>query len=137
MIRQLTSMPRCDSIVQFIRTFLIAFLCTVAAIGHAPAWVHMATCDNCVTEVKSVASCCHHCNEIEISNPGCEHQETPGDSDSCALCQSLSRPVGFGWEHFSPPVSDFVAERVNASPSTIIYELWMAAAHPRGPPLSA
>ena len=130
MIRQPTSMLHRDFLVQFIRTFLIAFLCTVAAIGHAPAWVHSATCDNCVTEVKSEASCCHHCQEIEISNQSCERQETPCDSGSCAICQSLTRPVGFGWEHSSPTVSDFVAERVSTFHATITYELWMAASHP-------
>ena len=131
-----------DSLVQFVRPVFIAFLCTVAALGNAPAWVYRATCDECSTKVGSVAQascghCCHYQHEeAEILTQRREHQEAPQDSDSCAICQSLACPVGVGWEHVPPPQSDTVAGRLTAFSATIDYELWMAAAHPRGPPRS-
>ncbi|WP_146516058.1 DUF2946 domain-containing protein [Rubripirellula amarantea] len=104
-----------------VRPILSSILCCVIVFGHAPAWLHVATCDTCCDDssgslsssgiVGSYACSCHshHCDtshhhdskktesaECGDASPCDTPQEgEPHDSDSCPICQSLASPCGF------------------------------------------
>lgn len=126
--------------MQPVRPFLTALLCIIAANGHAPAWFYVARGDAWVVEVASepfCGHCCHHRHNDVASERSEKRPETPHDSDSCAVCQSLACPLGVTWEHSSTLATDIAAERVEAFFVAAAPELWIAAAHPRGPPILA
>ena len=38
----------CIAMMSYFRFYFVAFLCIAAGLGHAPAWAHVATCNECV-----------------------------------------------------------------------------------------
>lgn len=93
-----------------LRPLLTAVLCCVVAFGHAPAWLHVATCgkaigvnlDGCETTGGSGHCCCKRSNPFaeRIVSKGSrgEHQgSTSQQSPSRSLAESLpdsSQPPG-------------------------------------------
>ncbi|WP_390895602.1 DUF2946 family protein [Stieleria tagensis] len=125
--------------MRFIRPVLAAILCVVAALGHAPAWLHVAGCHDCApiaAEPDSSCgnSCCLHHHGADESKRDGESPEVPHDSDSCAVCQSLACPVGVGWTSEPPSVFDAAPESAVVHSSRVLHELWLASSRPRGPP---
>jgi hypothetical protein len=135
----------------FVRPFVISLLCGMAAIGHAPAWLHVAGCDieshlQASSEVDAAnASDCHHgcCHQPADVQSAESERHTDGDSthphgshdpDTCLICQSLGMPNGFGWQLESPLSNQQLVELAIASgvepPATAL----LSIPQPRGPP---
>ena len=98
----------------FVRPIAISLLCAMAALGHAPAWLHVAGCDHEKQQLASGASvsevddfhpgCCHHSLQNADRSDEHESSEKPGhshdghESESCVICQSLAVPNGVAWK---------------------------------------
>ncbi|MDG2221987.1 MAG: hypothetical protein P8L85_11435 [Rubripirellula sp.] len=139
-----------------VRPIFVAFLCIAASLGHSPAWVHVASCEDCASagsdrvpacEGKGVevpaSNCAHGCDHHhgdlpkQSSKQGGERSDLPHDPDSCATCHSLACPIGFGWTPVSLAISGHATDRGTVFSAFISHQFWVPAAHPRGPPLSA
>lgn len=132
-----------------VHAFIVALLCSFAALGHAPAWFHVYKCaefsveqrdHNLETVVISQYNCC--ANRHGESTCGEEGQDrdssddAPYNDNSCAVCQSLAGPVGFVWTPVSTCVRARTIDRTAVVSARIAHQQWADAAHPRGPPLS-
>jgi hypothetical protein len=130
------------------RPFLSTILCCVIACGHAPAWLHVATCDghahakSIVLSEKAGASahCCHHHHDDEpqsstqpdTKGDGSNHEH---DSGSCLICQSLANALGVTWDlSVSLPV-DAVSQPAMLPVDCMFASASLSIAHPRGPPV--
>ncbi len=122
------------------------------ALGHLPAWLHVATCDqhshvglvqDAASEATTCSHGCHHhgddrrvvtddCVPCEDSQPVHDH-----DSDSCALCQSLASPVGFVLVLEQPLALEYLGEPVFPCADRLPVEASIAIPQPRGPPVVA
>ncbi|TWT93529.1 DUF2946 domain-containing protein [Neorhodopirellula pilleata] len=137
----------------FVRPLFISLLCGMAAIGHAPVWLHVAGCDHESHLRVAVHSslneqapstekgdchhgCCHH-NTVEaegVADESSDHSHDGHHSDSCFLCQSLGVPNGVGWQLTSPSVV-LAGVEITKIPSLIAPESsFRSIPHPRGPP---
>ena len=134
-------------VLKYVRHFVAILLCSVAALGQAPAWLHVSLCNDCETHAHPSkperkahscghASCRHHAAQEETdSSEGTP--TTPGhDSDSCAICQSLACPVGSRWTLTKPFVVGDVRERLSSPPPPVAVLFRVATVYPRGPPTS-
>ncbi len=135
-----------------IRPFLSSILCCVIAFGHAPVWLHVATCDgHSHAEVveksddsaKSCSHCCHYLDvDTGVDQPsmiargaGGSHQEH--DSDNCLICHSRATPSGVAWQTF-PPVFTGASSLPAPLPGECVFvSASRTIAHPRGPPIVA
>lgn len=143
-----------------IRPFLSSLLCCVIVFGHAPAWLHVATCDGHSQPKTSVASektesaclhCCSHHFEDDASvtdqasvgdldslrvagDSGTGHEH---DSDDCLICQSLASPCGVAWQLSAPLATELVSQPALLSTDRCFASASLSIAHPRGPPALA
>ncbi|TWT73322.1 DUF2946 domain-containing protein [Allorhodopirellula solitaria] len=133
-----------------VQSIVSTILCCAIAFGHAPAWLHVAGCeDGCGSMLAQVPqstgaicphSCCHDTSQPTVSASADESTDSPvsssvpHDSDTCATCQSLAGSFGvippgmvtLSPERASVPVSLSSAEAAVAGSISI--------AKPRGPP---
>lgn len=135
----------------FVRPIVISLLCGMVAIGHAPAWLHVAGCDHARhlqidSEASSIESsgcqhgCCHHVN-VE-TNRGAEEPVEEGsnrshdghNSGSCVLCQSLGVPNGVAWQLPTLSVIRADCEITEISRSLAPESNFRSIPQPRGPP---
>ncbi|WP_149752599.1 DUF2946 domain-containing protein [Rubripirellula obstinata] len=113
---------------------LVSSLCALLVLGHAFAWLHVATCKDgacgdiackataCRTVVSDHACCghSHHhggpADDNAEANPieGDQSQQPgpPHDSDSCSICLSLATPCAFGDASFTLPISEPACQRI-------------------------
>ena len=137
-----------------VRPIAVSLLCVVAALGHAPAWLHVASCDHGIqrggiqridlSSSDAVGLDCHHacCPPPANTNRSGEQESSgePGHSDgdhhseSCTVCQSLLVPNGVGWKleviqgvRFDGGIANIPAVAAPESTS-------LSIAQPRGPP---
>jgi len=138
--------PRKSSMASFARPFVISLLVGMAALGHAPAWLHVASCDR---ETHSSGSdspsivgrgCCQHAVTVAESQPektgGKDHHHSHGDhdSDSCLICQSLALPNGIAWQLDLPACFQEHVELINVSGVAAPESTSLSIPQPRGPP---
>ncbi len=142
-----------SAMISLIRPLLSSLLCGVIAFGHAPAWLHVATCDSnshshalasptvtSPTEPASVCShgCYHHVAEVNESETASHshesHSDHQHDSDNCVICQSLASPTGVAWEQAIAGISEFVSEPAFLIGCCPLTATFLSIAHPRGPP---
>lgn len=129
-----------------IHPFVVAMFCIFSALGHSPAWMHIADCRHSFTLdqdhqgnhfTPTHSHCCdhqHHPPLGKAENKSRRQGEVPCDQDACAICHSLTCPVGSGWTPLVCSVSVGVAFRTTILSTTITQPLWVAVANPRGPP---
>ncbi len=129
-----------------VRHLVVAFLCSVASFGQTPAWVHVASCEDCVPApddegveqpaARCVHGCEHHHSDppAQASEEGGEPSDFPHDPDTCATCHSLVGPVGFGWTPVSLFFSGDASDRGAVFSAFIARQILVVAAQPRGPP---
>lgn len=172
-----TNNSKASSPLLYVRHSLTAILCIVAASGHVPAWLHVASCNGCVgvecqDESESSASNCQRscrqrserseraetdrCSDRDqldqrepaheertkhnrfrhngLPHDGFPRDGLPHDGDSCAACQFLACPLGFEGAPLLSPIFETAPGRAAVFSATVDHELWVAAAHPRGPP---
>ena len=147
------SLKRTSSMTSPIRPFLSSILCCVIAFGHAPAWLHVATCDGHSHAKSSVSSekteptcshCCHHQHDDEeatgqellrIDGDGGSHHEH--DSGNCLICQSLASPCGVTWQINQTLVTGLVFQPAFFPSECLFASASLSIAHPRGPPVVA
>ena len=134
------------------RRLLSIVLCCVMALGYAPAWLHVATCDGHhaserLAHADSTASCgCGHSHEHGGSGnvdlpaedfEGTDSESTPAnghDSDSCPICQSLSNAKGVATKLHVPPVSSLVSWPISQPNDNIFVASAHSTVQSRGPP---
>ncbi|WP_345321575.1 DUF2946 family protein [Novipirellula rosea] len=142
-----------------VRPVLSSILCCMIAFGHAPAWLHVATCEGhshakaCVSS-DSVSSekteptcshCCHHHHDDDASatdqdrlriagDDGSHHEH---DSDNCLICQSLASPCGVTWQLSLPIVTGLVSQPALLPAESVFASASLSIANPRGPPALA
>ena len=123
------------------------------AFGHAPAWLHVATCeDGCGDAVVAVPDdsvtacshgCRHHASDASDSKATSEESGLPAnpadqhDSDTCAVCQSLAASIGVVSLSATTLAREYVRERLffGADQDPVVASL--SIAQPRGPPAVA
>ena len=136
-----------------LRPVLISVLCSMIALGHLPAWLHVMTCHGHSyeavnpTAARKVSPCPHGCHhhavddrsvstydsaQSEDSHPTHEH-----DSDTCAICHSLASPVGFFLIFEQSLEPKYLGEPVFVCADRIPVEASNAIPQPRGPPALA
>ena len=140
-----------SSMTSFVRPIVISLLCGMAAIGHAPAWLHVACCDHeshrqvasasASTDARSCGhSCCHHATaktDSNVNEAASEDSSQPHeghDSDSCLICQSLGLPNGIAWHLDSPSTRQEIVELINVSSVIAPESASLSIPQPRGPP---
>ncbi len=149
-----------------VRPFLSSVLCCAIALGHAPAWMHVATCDghshSMVTKnVANPSSGCSHCCHQHhgdgraddtvagfavTENAPVGHSPTRGggpvgshdehDSDDCLICQSLASPCGVTWKLESLLLLSVVVQPALLPIERSFASPTLSIAHPRGPPVA-
>lgn len=129
-----------------VRHLFVAFLCIVASFGQTPAWVHVASCEDCSPAQDDegieppVARCAHGCDHhhgdppAQSSKEGGEQNNLPHDQDTCATCHSLAGPVGVGWTPVTLSFSEYATDCGKVFSTFIAHQILAAAAQPRGPP---
>ena len=141
------------------RHILGSLLCGLIVLGHAPAWLHVGTCDGHGHALSSVASeetasvcshgCGHHASHHEAAAPEAaatdphshdspvsddQHQH---DSDTCAICQSLAGPGGVTWDLLVSVPAEFVPQPVFVAAESTLSATLLSIPQPRGPPAVA
>lgn len=131
-----------------IRASISALLCSLILLGHVPAWIHVASCENCCQDYHSHvltgsshahSHCC--CTESDgksgenlFVSDGEESSSSNHDSDRCAVCQSLSGVTSAACAVLDLPIVDGLCETVTVfcfqSPALVCGFV----ACPRGPP---
>lgn len=132
--------------------FLSIILCCVMALGYAPAWLHVATCDGHhaserLAHADSTASCgCGHSHEhggsgkVDLPSEDSEGTDSEGtpdhghDSDSCPICQSLSNANGVATKLNMPPVSSLFSWPISQPSEHIFVAPSRSTVQTRGPP---
>jgi len=139
-----------------VRLFIAPLLCCVLAAGHAPAWLHVLTCESTAhsvdpaDEVAGAPACCSqhsHCSSergksersksetratatnASQGSPGHQHH-----SDDCMVCQSLAGPLGVTWEFQQPVATSELCERVVPLTDCQVASVILSLPHLRGPP---
>lgn len=137
-----------------VRPILSSILCCFIACGHAPAWLHVATCDgHSHTQVSgpdltAASSCsfgCHHHHDdkptvvaddgVQIDGDGATHDEH--HSENCFVCQSLAGPCGVVPEIGILLAVGLVSQSSAVSVERLVVSASLSIAHPRGPPVVA
>ena len=127
-----------------VRPILSSILCCMIAFGHAPAWLHVATCEVDCGDTSGVSSdsltacgCCHHSDEPAESSSQPDAPADHHDSDSCAACQSLAGSIGVVSLSETTLAREYVCDLVfvRAEQDPIVASC--SIAHPRGPPAVA
>lgn len=127
-----------------VRSTLMSILCCVIALGHAPAWMHVATCDGhcsyasvengaCGSGVSHSCGCHSHGSDATAKD---DRPDPPPahDSDSCHICQSLAAPSGVVDHHCPQLVSDSVCELAVSRLATVYARSSISWPPLRGPP---
>lgn len=135
-----------------VRLCLTSLLCCVFAFGHAPAWLHVATCGEHCQQAsienangRSVAnhSCgckSHECQTAKgkadrsDSSPN-QDSDSGHDSDSCHVCQSLAAPSGLVEYDDVDVVVDVVCELAVFYSATALPTSSISWPPLRGPPV--
>ena len=146
---------RMSSMTSPSRPFLSSLLCCVIAFGQLPALLHVASCHghaHCQrvgVEKDSTEVCshgCHHQPDIHQtdSSVGGEkrhvvsNEESPAaplhDSEHCAICHSLAKPVGLVWNFELPLVQECLSQLAPICVDRLLVEASIAIPQPRGPP---
>ncbi len=143
-----------------VQSLLTSIMCCVIAFGHAPAWLHVATCDDgCGTALLSnVASpvadaetsvsacphgCCHHAAKVDLSSEAQSPTDLPSkpsdhhDSDTCAVCQSLAGSNGVVSFVCASLALEYLCEPAFICADRAAVEASISIAQPRGPPALA
>jgi hypothetical protein len=139
-----------STMTSLVRPFLSSMLCCVIAFGHAPAWLHVATCDDHGSEASffaklgsaTTAHTCgchgHACDpsptDGDTSQESSPHESKSHDSDNCAICQSLAAPSGFVSDHFALPRCGFVFEQSVCRSTNVFARSAVSWPPLRGPP---
>ena len=131
---------------------LSIILCCVMALGYAPAWLHVATCDGHhaserLAHADSTASCgCNHSHEhggsgnVDLpaeNSEGTDSEGTPDNghnSESCPVCQSLSNANGVGTKLSVPPVGSLDSWPISQANDHIFAVPSHSTVQTRGPP---
>ena len=124
------------------RQIAVALLAGLVAIGHAPAWLHVADCEHheshfSVAEIFSTG--CHHgCHHDHVNEAEDAQQDSEShdkhDSGSCAICQSLASANGVVWQLEADLRSELCFETKRISVSLNIESTSLSIPQPRGPP---
>ena len=142
----------------FVRSLLVASLCGMALLGHAPAWVHVADGSHgcvgqdcfgsvCQSKPRIIQRCPATCCGAEpqtaatdasdgeaVADDIASDSPTPHDPGTCPVCQFLTVPSGVGSPVVWAPVGVVLnapAIRVRSlRPHGVVQRL----IHPRGPP---
>lgn len=133
------------------RPLLASLLCGTIVLGHAPAWLHVGTCEGhghasaAVAPEGSVSACSsgcmHHASSPAATETGAglhdsgDHQ--PHDSDNCVTCQSLASPSGVTWELLVSLPSQFVSHPAYVASESSFSATLLSLPQPRGPPAAA
>lgn len=133
------------AVLTYLRHSIAVSICTVAALGHAPAWLHVTMCGNSETassdsEITPASSGCGACCNPKQEPPSEEHSApspAPHDSDSCVICQSLACPLGSGWIPVTLATTGDVQDRLTIQPPPLALAFWAGMPRLRGPPVSA
>tara|TARA_R110002073_G_scaffold35970_9_gene104881 strand:+ start:8934 stop:9320 length:387 start_codon:yes stop_codon:yes gene_type:complete len=126
------------------------------AVGHAPAWLHVATCEGHSHSEASVFSekteptcshCCHHhhhddddassTDQDRLQNAGDDGSHHEHDSDNCLICQSLASPCGVTRQLSLPIVTGLVSQPALLPAESVFASASLSIANPRGPPALA
>ncbi len=147
------------------RPTLIAVLCSLLALGHGPAYLHVATCDghratvdddseSATTElaISELTGCCSHSCAAHTCSADTRHTSSPvthasdsapdtehptHDSEHCVVCQSLALPGGAVTLPTTLDFSAMLDERCVAfQPSSPMADA-RGPFQPRGPPACA
>ncbi|GAA5505418.1 DUF2946 family protein [Novipirellula caenicola] len=134
-----------------VRPVLSSILCCMIAFGHAPAWLHVATCEGgcgevAVSDAPSTTcshGCCHHSSSAADSDKPIEDPDRPAepadqhDSDTCALCQSLASSIGVVSVSTTTLAPEYVCEFLLVGTDQDPVVAPFSIAKPRGPPALA
>lgn len=133
-------------LVIHLRPTISALLCSFLVLGQAPAWLHVASCDNHAElhergvrdhDIASTDHCCHDhdSDDSESGDSADEHPDHEHDSDHCAVCLSLIGPNGWLDQFDAPTLVEtaphWLSIRLNRAAQTRHISLPL----PRGPPL--
>ncbi|WP_404305627.1 DUF2946 family protein [Neorhodopirellula lusitana] len=138
------------------RPLVASLLCSLIVIGHAPAWLHVATCESeshahvmdSASDTVFVCShgCHHHATAPDASSsdadetvPASHDSSSPHEHDSstCGICQSLAAPVGVTWELVVVLPVEFGSELTSVPPARPLSATLLSIPQPRGPPVVA
>ncbi|WP_145117146.1 DUF2946 domain-containing protein [Rosistilla oblonga] len=119
------------------RPILPSLLCLVVAWGHAPAWLHVATCDGHGHHHAAASVCSHGCHhhagdDSKTSDGESHHQH---DADDCPICQSLASPSGVNWNLDPSLLSDRLVQSSDPILDAVAVAATLSIARPRGPPV--
>ena len=118
----------------FVRPTAVLTLMSLALLGHAPAWWHVASCGAGDGDATSTSSCCPHCgcNGAGVDPDGgsvptdADHCGSGShDHDDCFICQSLAVPIGEN--AIEPPPTAVLL------PAVYLSTVAAVIADPRGP----
>ncbi len=133
------------------RPLVASLLCSLIVFGHAPAWLHVATCDSeshshaddNASDAVSVCphGCHHHVTESEASTtdasetvPHSQDSNAPHDHDTCGICQSLASPVGVTWDLVVVLPTEYASELTSVPAVRPSLATLLSIPQPRGPP---
>ncbi|WP_417746867.1 DUF2946 family protein [Rosistilla oblonga] len=132
------------------RPILPSLLCLVVAWGHAPAWLHVATCDGHGDHHAAASVCSHGCHHHagDLPNAGdlqADESNAAGacdgeshhhhDADDCPICQSLASPSGVNWNLDPQLLSDRLVQSSDPILDAVAVAATLSIARPRGPPV--
>ncbi|MGB7342878.1 MAG: DUF2946 family protein [Pirellulaceae bacterium] len=137
-----------------LRPILASLLCGTIVLGHAPAWLHVGTCEGHSDSQSVVASE----QTVSVCTHGCQHHTPPPadpktvsdthnspvsgdhhhhDSDTCVICQSLASPGGVTWELLVSLRLEFAASPSFVAAESVLSSTLLSIPQPRGPPVVA
>ncbi|WP_368861065.1 DUF2946 family protein [Rhodopirellula halodulae] len=132
-----------------VRSVLPILLCSVVALGQAPVWLHVGSCDGhasvetapAANENGSCSHCCHHRDAASRPVEGDDAKQSGSsssghdhDSHDCFLCQSLGAPTGFTTVDLTPPLAELSIDEASLLYARVDVSTHRSTAHPRGPP---
>ena len=145
---------RMSTMTSLFRPLLTSMLCCVIAFGHAPAWLHVATCDDHCGHESSAGhvDATPHAHVCPLSGHGRQAAgtieqvrlpsdvplgaHTPHDSDGCGICQSLAAPCGFADAIVASPTYGVSCESIDLQKPAVEIASQLSLPPLRGPPQS-
>jgi hypothetical protein len=145
-----------------VRHFLSSILCCVIVFGHAPVWMHVASCgghdhsriadigegigESLQSDDADCSHCCGHHHDqalpgspiqsvATLTDAGCGSHDDH-DSENCVVCQTLAAPCGVAWELSTPLVTGSVLLSRVLPFEPLFPSASLSIAHPRGPPMA-
>ena len=129
----------------FVRLTLALALSVVAALGHAPFWLHFASCCGSAQPSGTLRVgelCCDSCptSDVEFGQSPAyplgrgEDSNLPCESDSCAVCLSAASAVGVARPDPGVLVYERVARRTTIHVVTLLPQTQSSVVRTRGPP---